>query len=314
METENKPSDTSEICKVSVKIPPFWVEKPEIWFFQGRDAHPSLTLEDRGVERRLCVFVLASGCHWLIASEAVSWPSAHGWLARGARVLKLLGLRSPRLFTCIRWWGWNFARIGDHWNIFNQKKSSQCGIRSRVVAVEINGLNHPSTDPLSKNVSCGGSWSLEVVGQAVFLFLLICGYLTRGITVFWIFQKFCLCLPYRGLQGWPGTYSPDLLDGVWSLQMPSGLSLGTLSRQQGPCLGRWTLKHRSARSSRQSILFFLLGLLQYGAHPPDYRQSLVHVAMINMVPVGVGLSSDHLQLPTVVGSIMELYARFVYHI
>ncbi|UYV82469.1 hypothetical protein LAZ67_21002319, partial [Cordylochernes scorpioides] len=34
METENKPSDTSEICKVSVKIPPFWVEKPEIWFFQ----------------------------------------------------------------------------------------------------------------------------------------------------------------------------------------------------------------------------------------------------------------------------------------
>ncbi|UYV67027.1 hypothetical protein LAZ67_4003685 [Cordylochernes scorpioides] len=24
----------SEICKVSVKIPPFWVEKPEIWFFQ----------------------------------------------------------------------------------------------------------------------------------------------------------------------------------------------------------------------------------------------------------------------------------------
>ncbi|UYV67129.1 hypothetical protein LAZ67_4004017, partial [Cordylochernes scorpioides] len=35
METENKPSDTSEICKVSVKIPPFWVEKPEIWFFQA---------------------------------------------------------------------------------------------------------------------------------------------------------------------------------------------------------------------------------------------------------------------------------------
>ncbi|UYV63627.1 hypothetical protein LAZ67_2005063, partial [Cordylochernes scorpioides] len=34
METENKTSDTSEICKVSVKIPPFWVEKPEIWFFQ----------------------------------------------------------------------------------------------------------------------------------------------------------------------------------------------------------------------------------------------------------------------------------------
>ncbi|UYV77645.1 hypothetical protein LAZ67_15001806, partial [Cordylochernes scorpioides] len=34
METENKPSDTSEICKVSVKIPPFWVENPEIWFFQ----------------------------------------------------------------------------------------------------------------------------------------------------------------------------------------------------------------------------------------------------------------------------------------
>ncbi|UYV79078.1 hypothetical protein LAZ67_17001042 [Cordylochernes scorpioides] len=34
METENKPSDTSEICKVSVKIPPFLVEKPEIWFFQ----------------------------------------------------------------------------------------------------------------------------------------------------------------------------------------------------------------------------------------------------------------------------------------
>ncbi|UYV82817.1 hypothetical protein LAZ67_22000970 [Cordylochernes scorpioides] len=37
---------------------------------KGRDAHPSLTLEDRGVERRLCVFVLASGCHWLISSEA----------------------------------------------------------------------------------------------------------------------------------------------------------------------------------------------------------------------------------------------------
>ncbi|UYV62609.1 hypothetical protein LAZ67_2001306, partial [Cordylochernes scorpioides] len=34
METENKPSDTSEICKVSVKIPPFLVEKLEIWFFQ----------------------------------------------------------------------------------------------------------------------------------------------------------------------------------------------------------------------------------------------------------------------------------------
>ncbi|UYV72105.1 hypothetical protein LAZ67_9001826 [Cordylochernes scorpioides] len=34
MKAENKPSDTSEICKVSVKIPPFWVEKPEIWFFQ----------------------------------------------------------------------------------------------------------------------------------------------------------------------------------------------------------------------------------------------------------------------------------------
>ncbi|UYV68175.1 K02A2.6-like, partial [Cordylochernes scorpioides] len=35
METENKPSDTSEICKVSVKIPPSWVEKPEIWVFQA---------------------------------------------------------------------------------------------------------------------------------------------------------------------------------------------------------------------------------------------------------------------------------------
>ncbi|UYV73972.1 hypothetical protein LAZ67_11001662 [Cordylochernes scorpioides] len=34
METENKPSDISEICKVSVKIPPFLVEKPEIRFFQ----------------------------------------------------------------------------------------------------------------------------------------------------------------------------------------------------------------------------------------------------------------------------------------
>ncbi|UYV81644.1 K02A2.6-like, partial [Cordylochernes scorpioides] len=34
MEKENKPSDISEIGKVSVKIPPFLVEKPEIWFFQ----------------------------------------------------------------------------------------------------------------------------------------------------------------------------------------------------------------------------------------------------------------------------------------
>ncbi|UYV67912.1 hypothetical protein LAZ67_5002474 [Cordylochernes scorpioides] len=34
MDTEKKPSDTLEKCKVSVKIPPFWVEKPEIWFFQ----------------------------------------------------------------------------------------------------------------------------------------------------------------------------------------------------------------------------------------------------------------------------------------
>ncbi|UYV76885.1 hypothetical protein LAZ67_14002293 [Cordylochernes scorpioides] len=50
-----------------------------------KNAHPSLTLEDRGVERRLCVFVLASGCHWLMASESVSWPSALGWLTRGAR-------------------------------------------------------------------------------------------------------------------------------------------------------------------------------------------------------------------------------------
>lgn len=33
-DNENSKLSTPELCNVSIKIPPFWIDRPEIWFFQ----------------------------------------------------------------------------------------------------------------------------------------------------------------------------------------------------------------------------------------------------------------------------------------